>query len=67
MLTKILLRIENPGINPVLFFMGVKSGLMSVMMILPFAQLLLKIFVLEYPLRFMTIMLFILFYLIFSF
>jgi hypothetical protein len=45
---------ENPGINPALFFIGVKSGLVGVMVILAFAQLLSELLAAEYPLRFMN-------------
>jgi hypothetical protein len=47
--------LTNSGINSTLFFIGVKSGLMRVMVTFPFTQMLLEILVVEYSLRFMNI------------
>lgn len=46
---------ENPGIDPVIFFIGIKSGLCGVFVILAFAQLLSELLAAEYPLRFMNL------------
>ena len=46
---------ENHGLNPIVFFIGVKSGLVGVFVILAFAQLLSELLAAEYPLRFMNL------------
>eukprot|EP01039_Chlorochromonas_danica_P000389 gene389-422_t len=46
---------KNTGINPVIFFIGVRSGLVGVFVILAFAQLLSELLAAEFPLRFMNL------------
>jgi hypothetical protein len=46
---------ENSGLNSVVFFIGIKSGLVGVFVILAFAQLLSELLAAEYPLRFMNL------------
>lgn len=45
----------NPGWNPVIFFIIIKSGLVGVLTVLAFAQLLPELLAAEYPLRFMNL------------
>lgn len=46
---------KNTGINPIVFFLGVRSGLPGVFVILAFAQLLSELLAAEFPLRFMNL------------
>jgi hypothetical protein len=45
---------KSDGYNPILFFIVVKSGLVGVMIILAFAQLLPELLAAQFPLRFMN-------------
>lgn len=45
----------NPGWNPVIFYIIIKSGLVGVLAVLSFAQLMPELLAAEYPLRFMNL------------
>jgi len=46
---------ENPGWNPILFYIVIKSGLVGVLTTLSFGQLMPELLAAEYPLRFMNL------------